>query len=109
MTRKPPSMLTRLIDATADAAAKELTRTHPGNTAAMRDTLRSVMHAQWSTAFGGERIRLWTARTPPPERQARQDRIQAGLRAGEAPSVIAAREGVSAHWVRRLRRGTDRA
>jgi DNA-binding NarL/FixJ family response regulator len=67
------------------------------------DTVESVLRAELSRLYGGEKVWLSTARMPQETREARNQRILAALAAGEATATIARREGVSVRMVRWLR------
>lgn len=73
--------------------------------AALRDTAVSVLHQQFSALMGGERV--YAPRVDESVRQAQRQRIAAALAAGEAPRVIARREGCSLRWVYKLRSATE--
>lgn len=105
---KPISMLTVIITAAADRLAQD-SRIPVENREAFRASAISVMHQQWSDLFGGERVRMWTARTWSGERKDRQRRILAAIAAGEAAKVIAGRERVSERWVQKLAASAARA
>lgn len=51
----------------------------------------------------GEQLRVYVAKVDDEHRDARQERIHAAIRSGEAPTVIARREGVTERHVRRMR------
>lgn len=102
---KQPSILTRVIAATAEHLAQ-----HPSipaeNRSAFRDAAETLMHGQWAAMFGGQglSVRIYAPRISDAARQARRTRILAALLLGEAPLAIARREQVSDRWVRKLAR-----
>ncbi len=102
MTR-PPSILSRVITATAERLAQHPSIL-PENRGAFVQQASSVMHHQWSAMFGGENVwvRVYAPRNNTQEREARRDRILAALKAGEAAVAIAKRERVTADWVRKV-------
>ena len=101
---KSPSMLTTIIAAAAERLAQD-PRIPATSREAFRETAISVMHQQWSDLFGGERVRVWTARTWSGERAARRVRILAAISTGEPAKSIARREQVSERWVQKLSAG----
>jgi len=103
MTRRPPSKAYELLDRMAQMGVRRLAAEQPALEQASNQTLRAVLHAEWSAFCGGDRVRMWGSRTPAPEREARHQRIVAALQAGDLPSAIAMRERVSAGHIRRLR------
>lgn len=94
------STMHRLLAGMADAALPAL-KVPPQNREAMRATLISVFEHQVVRIIGQDEVRLRGWKMVPSERAARQQRIDAALRAGQRPVDIAAREGVSADWVRK--------
>ena len=106
MTR-PPSILARVITASAERLAQSLDVPQAARPA-FRDTVESVLHGQWASMFGGEtvRVRFYASRENQRQRDARRQRILAALKAGELPRAIAKRENVSPSWVHRLAKVT---
>jgi hypothetical protein len=102
MTR-PPSILARVIAASADTLAQRL-QVPPSNRQAFVSTVESVLYSQWATRFGGEtvRVRFYAPQESQRQRDERRNRIVEALRKGEAPRVIAKREGVSSRSVYRV-------
>lgn len=100
---RPPSILSRVIEATACRLAQ-----HPSipveNRLAFAATAESVMHCQWATMFGGETVwvRIYAPHKSGQARAARRARIVQALAAGDVVAVVAKREGVSARWVRKV-------
>lgn len=102
MTR-PPSILARVISASADSLVQRL-HVPPANRQAFVDTAEDVLAAQWATLFGGEtvRVRFHAPKESQRRRDERRQRIVESLSKGEAPRAIARREGCSQRWVEKI-------
>lgn len=105
MSTKPPSILARVISASAASLAQRL-QVPPANRQAFVATAEAVLAAQWSTLFGGETVRVYAPRETQRQRAEKRERIVASLQRGESPRVIAKRENVSPSWVHRLAKVT---
>lgn len=98
------SILSRVITAAAQRLAQD-PAIPVENRQAFAATAASVMHAQWSAMFGGEtvKVRVYAPHQSATARADRRARILEHLRRGHRPADIAAAEGVSERWVRKLR------
>ena len=104
MTRTP-SILARVISASADSLAQRL-QVPAANRQAFVATTEAVLAAQWCSLFGGETVRVYAPRETQRQRDDRRARIVAALQRGESPRAIAKRENVSPSWVHRLAKVT---
>lgn len=105
MTR-PPSILSRVITASASSLAQRL-QVPPANLQAFVSTTEAVLSAQWCSLFGGETVRVYAPRETQRQREERRERIVAAIERGESPRAIAKRESVSPSWVHRLAKVTS--
>jgi Mor family transcriptional regulator len=101
MTQRDPPILTRLIRAAAERLAHDAC-IPDANREAFRQTCASLLHAQFSLHFGGERI--YAPRESSWLRMERRQRIEQALQRGDTPPQVARREGVSLRWVQRVRK-----
>ena len=100
MTRPTESLFHMLLDAMAATGAEMLTE--PGeNRRAMYLTLMSIFYAKAANVAGGEWV--YVPGTNRIDREQARSRIVLALQAGEAPTQIAKKEGVTERHVRKLR------
>jgi hypothetical protein len=71
--------------------------------AALQSEGRLVLRELLREMAQGEQLRVYVGKIDEEQRDARQGRIEAAIRSGEAPMIIAKREGVSERHVRRMR------
>jgi hypothetical protein len=86
----------------------ERTAVHPRIQTAVITAVQSVLpgvieELLWEMAPQGEQFRIYKPKIGKERKAARDDRIKAALEAGQATSSIAAREGVSARHVFRIK------
>lgn len=98
--RRPLPILSRLIRTAAERLAHDPV-VPPENREAFRANCESVLHAQFSLEFGGERI--YAPREATWLRMERRQRIERALALGDSTAAIARRERVSERWVRKVR------
>lgn len=103
MSTRPPSILARVISASAVSLAQRW-QVPADNREAFVATAESVLAEQWSALFGGEtvRVRFYAPKESQRQRDDRRQRIVAALQGGESARAIAKREGVSHRWVNKL-------
>jgi Mor family transcriptional regulator len=100
MTDRRTPWLTQVIRSASDLIAAD-PRIPLESRAALRATAVSVLHQQFATLVGGERV--YAPRRNEDERQAQRARILAALAAGDSARAIARREACSLRWVYKLR------
>ena len=101
LNNKPRSPLHTIIHGAAELIARQ-EWVPPQNRAAMRAAAVSIFEQQICAVIGYDSLVINGWVMPPSARQARRDRIEAALAAGESPKVIAGRELVSPRWVLRI-------
>ena len=98
---RPRSPLRTIIDAAAESIAAQ-SWVLPENREAMRAAVVSIFEQKVSAVIGYDSVVISGWVMPPSARQARRDRIEEALAAGESPKAIAGRELVSPRWVLRI-------
>lgn len=98
------SLFAQVIERAAHAVAVQQGIPAPNRPAYVQH-VASILRAEFSALVGGERA--YVPKVSDVERRASRQRILAALEAGEPVAVIAAREGATTRWVRKLR-GTIR-
>jgi hypothetical protein len=75
----------------------------PQKREALYQNARAAFSRRVRQRWGGDELRMYVPRVDVAERQARDDRIAAGLAAGEDLDKLARREGTTARHARRIR------
>ena len=100
LNSKPRSPLQTILHGAAELLARRWGP--PGKVGEMRADVVSTVEQQICAVIGYDSLVINGWVMPPSARQARRDRIEAALAAGESPKVIAGRELVSPRWVLRI-------
>lgn len=98
---KPQGIVRRIISSAAERLAQD-PRIPADAREAFRATAVSVFEQQVRDLIGCDSVLLTGWRVTPSDRQARRQRIEMAIRSGEPAAAIAARERVTAAWVRML-------
>lgn len=99
VVRSPFSSLVRLV---ADVVARD-PRVPDAAREAFRSAVVTSLEGELSRLYGGEELCMWIPKLGPETRRARDERIASAISTGEPPAVVAKREKVSVHHVRRIR------
>lgn len=92
----------QLLDLAADVAAYD-PRLPPGIRGDYWHAVRAALQGEMSRLYGGCEIIISVPKVAAEVRRARAMRIADAISRGEAPAVVAQREGVSARHARRVR------